>query len=328
MYKKFIFIIACLTSTGLYSKTVLIAGGAGFLGTNLTIHLLNEGHRIICIDNLLTGKESNIAQFLNNPHYTFINHDVIEPLQINEHIDWIFNLASPASPPKYQIDPIHTLKTNINGALNMLELACTHDAVILQASTSEIYGEPLEHPQKEDYWGNVNSIGIRSCYDESKRCAETAFFDYHRKYKTKIKVIRIFNTYGPYMDPEDGRVVTNFIMQALTNAPITIYGNGSQTRSFCYVDDLIEGMIAMIKSHPNITGPINLGNPGEFTMIELADLVKQFTGSKSELIFKPLPQDDPTKRKPDISRAHTLLGWYPKITLEEGLRKTIAYFQS
>lgn len=304
-------------------KKILITGGAGFLGSNLCEKLLNQGNKVICLDNLYTGKEKNIHHLLNNPNFEFIIHDVINPIDIK--VDEIYNLACPASPPFYQAQPIETTKTCVYGAINMLELAKKNNAKILQASTSEVYGEPEIHPQPENYRGNVNPIGIRSCYDEGKRAAESLFFDYHRIYNVNIKIIRIFNTYGPKMNPDDGRVVSNFIVQALNNQPITIYGDGNQTRSFCYVDDLLNGMVKLMNS--NITGPINIGNPGEFTMLELAEKIINLTNSKSQLIFKPLPGDDPTRRKPDISLAKKELNWEPTINLEEGLKRTIEYFK-
>lgn len=306
-------------------KTILIAGGAGFIGTNLTKRLLKEGNKIICIDNLHTGKHENI-QDLNNENYKFIEHDIINPLKLEEKIDEIYNLASPASPPHYQAAPLQTIKTNIYGVFNLLELAKENDAKFLQTSTSEVYGEPLEHPQKESYWGNVNPNGYRSCYDESKRCSESICMNYYREYSTKVKIVRIFNTYGPFMDPKDGRVVTNFIIQALKNEDITIYGDGSQTRSFCYVDDMVEGLIKMMATDDDFTGPVNLGNPGEFTILDFAKKVIKKTNSKSKIVNCPLPHDDPTQRKPDISLAKEKLSWEPKIMLDEGLDKTIEYY--
>ncbi len=306
-------------------KKVIVTGGAGFLGSNLCIRLVNEGHQVVAVDNLYTGRLANLAPIIDRKNFTFIEHDIINPIDLD--CNWIFNFACPASPPHYQKDPIFTTKTSVLGALNMLELARKNNARIMQASTSEIYGNPLEHPQRESYLGNVNSIGPRACYDEGKRCAESLFFDYHRTYKTDIKVIRIFNTYGPNMDPNDGRVVSNFIMQALKNEPITLYGDGTQTRSFCYVDDLIDGIMAMMISDASITGPINLGNPTEFTLLELAARLAAIMGSEQELIHQALPQDDPTRRRPDISQAALQLGWKPKIDLETGLRKSINYFK-
>ena len=303
---------------------VLVTGGAGFLGSHLCDRLLTDGHTVICIDNLQTGSEKNISHLAGRKDFTFIKHDVIEPIDLE--VDRIFNLACPASPPHYQADPVRTAKTSVFGAINMLELAKKNNARILQASTSEVYGNPLVHPQPENYLGNVNPDGIRSCYDEGKRMAETLFFDYHRQYGVDIRVIRIFNTYGPRMNPEDGRVVSNFIVQALKGEDITIYGDGNQTRSFCYVDDLIEGMVRMMNCE-GFTGPVNLGNPGEFTMLELAEQVLELTGSHSKLVFMPLPGDDPAKRKPVIDLAKEKLGWEPKTALKEGLKKTIAYFE-
>lgn len=306
-------------------KKALVTGGAGFLGSNLCGRLIRDGLFVICVDNLYTGSKANIDHLMNDPHFMFIEHDVREPLEIGA--DYIYNLACPASPPHYQKDPIMTAKTSLFGALNMLELARANNARILQSSTSEVYGEPLIHPQTEDYRGNVNPIGIRSCYDEGKRMAESLFFDYHRQYDLDIRVIRIFNTYGPYMNPEDGRVVSNFIVQALKGEDITIYGDGTQTRSFCYVDDLIEGMVRMMNSE-DFYGPVNLGNPGEFTVAELAQKVIELTGSESKLVYKDLPDDDPTKRRPDISLAKEKLGWEPEIQLDEGLQRTVEYFKS
>ena len=305
---------------------ILITGGAGFLGSHLCDALIEKGHDILCVDNFFTGNKSNISHLLTNPNFTLIRHDVTFPLYVE--VDQIYNLACPASPIHYQFDPVQTTKTSIHGAINMLGLAKRLKARILQASTSEVYGDPEIHPQTEEYWGRVNPIGIRSCYDEGKRCAETLFFDYWRQHKLEIKVMRIFNTYGPRMHPNDGRVVSNFIVQALNNKPITIYGDGSQTRSFCYVDDLITGMIKLMESHKSITGPINMGNPSEFTMIELAELVIKLTSSSSKLKFKPLPEDDPKQRQPNISLAKSKLNWSPKVSLEEGLNKTITYFKN
>ncbi len=307
------------------SKTILITGGAGFLGSHLCDLLIKQNHNLICIDNLDTGSHQNIKHLIDLENFKFINHDICLPLD-NFKVDEIYNLASPASPPHYQRDPIFTAKTNVVGAINLLDLAKRNNSKIFQASTSEVYGDPTVHPQHEAYWGNVNPIGIRSCYDESKRCAETLFFDYNRVYNLAIKVVRIFNTYGPRMDKDDGRVVSNFIVQALNNDPITIYGTGKQTRSFCYVDDLIDGFIKLMNSDINITGPVNLGNPKEFTMIELANKIIELTNSKSKLTFKELPQDDPKKRKPNIQAAKDYLDWEPKFSLDEGLVKTIEYF--
>jgi len=306
-------------------KRVLITGGAGFLGSHLCERLLAQGCEVLCLDNFFTGSKQNIVPFLDNPFFELIRHDVCVPL--NVEVDEIYNLACPASPIHYQSDPVQTTKTSIHGAINMLSLAQSQNAKILQASTSEIYGDPQVHPQHEGYWGNVNPIGPRSCYDESKRCAETLFFDYLRQFNLPIKVVRIFNTYGPRMHPQDGRVVSNFIVQALRGDSITIYGEGNQTRSFCYVDDLIEGFVRMMNSGPEFTGPVNLGNPAEFRILELAELVLKLTGSSSRLVFKPLPQDDPKQRKPDISLAEQQLQWTPKTMLEEGLDRTIHYFK-
>ena len=305
---------------------ILVTGGAGFLGSHLCDALIEKGHDILCVDNFFTGNKSNISHLLTNPNFTLIRHDVTFPLYVE--VDQIYNLACPASPIHYQFDPVQTTKTSVHGAINMLGLAKRLKARILQASTSEVYGDPEIHPQTEEYWGRVNPIGIRSCYDEGKRCAETLFFDYWRQHKLEIKVMRIFNTYGPRMHPNDGRVVSNFIVQALNNKPITIYGDGSQTRSFCYVDDLITGMIKLMESQKSITGPINMGNPSEFTMIELAELVIKLTSSRSKLKFKPLPEDDPKQRQPNISLAKSKLHWSPKVSLEEGLNKTITYFKN
>lgn len=306
-----------------HRKRILITGGAGFLGSHLSERLLNEGNEIFCLDNFFTGTKENVAHLLDNPYFEIIRHDVEFPLHLE--VDEIYNLACPASPPHYQHNPIHTNKTSVLGAINMLGLAKRQNAKIMQASTSEVYGDPHVHPQTEDYWGNVNPIGIRSCYDEGKRCAETLFFDYYREHNLKIKVARIFNTYGPNMHPNDGRVVSNFIIQALKNEDITIYGDGSQSRSFCYVDELIDGFIRLMASD-DFTGPVNLGNPVEFTIKELAEKIIEMTNSKSKLSLNPLPQDDPKQRQPDITLAKKELNWEPKIKLEEGLKKTIAYF--
>ena len=305
---------------------VLVSGGAGFLGSHLCERLLSEGNYVICMDNLFTGSKNNIEHLMRNPDFEFICHDVTEPIYVD--VDRIYNLACPASPPHYQYDPIKTAKTSVYGAINMLGLAKHCNARILQASTSEVYGDPLVHPQPESYRGNVNTIGIRSCYDEGKRMAETLFFNYHRQHDVDIKVIRIFNTYGPRMNPQDGRVVSNFIVQALKGEDITIYGDGTQTRSFCYVDDLIEGMVRMMDSRDGFTGPVNLGNPGEFTMKQLAELVLSATGSKSGIVYRELPSDDPTQRKPVIDLAMKELGWKPTIKLEDGLKRTIEYFKT
>ncbi len=306
-------------------KRILVTGGAGFLGTNLTARLLAEGNHVICIDNFLSGLREHIEGFLDNPDYELIEHDIIDPIDLE--VDEIYNLACAGSPPAYQADPIHTTKTCVHGILNMLELAKKNNAKIMQASTSEVYGDPEVHPQVETYLGNVNPNGIRSCYDEGKRCAESLIFDHQRMYGTKIKVARIFNTYGPHMDPKDGRVVSNFIVQSLQGKPLTVYGDGSQTRSFCYVDDLIEGFIRLMASE-EFTGPVNLGNPGEFTVKELAEKTLQMINPNAEVSYLPLPADDPTKRKPDITLAQQELGWDPSIVLDEGLKKTIEYFKS
>lgn len=304
--------------------SILVTGGAGFLGSHLCERLIDQGHDVVCLDNFYTGTKSNIHHLIGNPHFELIRHDVTFPLYIE--VDRIFNLACPASPIHYQHDPVQTTKTSVHGAINMLGLAKRLRCPIFQASTSEVYGDPIMHPQTEDYWGNVNPIGIRSCYDEGKRCAETLFFDYHRQHKLAIKVARIFNTYGPRMHPNDGRVVSNFVVQALRNEPLTIYGDGSQSRSFCYVNDLVEGILRLMDTGPEITGPINLGNPNEFTMLELARAVIDITGSSSELRFLPLPADDPKKRKPNIELAEKHLNWKPTMDLITGLKHTVAYF--
>lgn len=306
------------------SKRILVTGGAGFLGSHLCDRLIADGHEVICLDNFFTGKKKNIAHLMSNPNFELMRHDVVQP--IYAEIDWIFNLACPASPVHYQRDPVRTIKTNVMGALNSLGCAKQNNARVLQASTSEVYGDPKVHPQPESYRGAVNPIGIRACYDEGKRTAETLFFDYHRQHGLDIRVVRIFNTYGPRMTANDGRVVSNFIVQALTGQDITIYGDGTQTRSFCYVDDLIDGIVRMMNVE-NFTGPVNLGNPGEFTMLELAELVLKLTGSKSKIVYRPLPQDDPTQRCPVIDLAKEKLGWQPTIKLEDGLKRTIAYFK-
>jgi len=303
---------------------VLVTGGAGFLGSHLCERLLSEGHDVLCVDNFFTGRKRNIAHLMNNPYFEVLRHDVTFPLYVE--VDQIYNLACPASPVHYQHDPVQTTKTSVHGAINMLGLAKRLGARIFQASTSEVYGDPEVHPQPETYWGKVNPIGIRSCYDEGKRCAETLFFDYYRQHDLPIKVARIFNTYGPRMHPNDGRVVSNFVVQALRDEDITIYGEGEQTRSFCYVDDLIEGFVRLMNSPEDLTGPINLGNPGEFTIRELAERVIELTGSSSKLIFRPLPEDDPRQRQPDISAAKKYLDWEPSVALNEGLVRTIAYF--
>jgi UDP-glucuronate decarboxylase len=305
-------------------KRILVTGGGGFIGSHLCEKLLADGHDVLCLDNFFTGVKQNIAHLLDHPYFELMRHDVTFPLYIE--VDEIYNLACPASPVHYQFDPVQTTKTSVHGAINMLGLAKRLKARIFQASTSEVYGDPQIHPQPEAYWGNVNPIGPRSCYDEGKRCAETLFFDYHRQYGLDIKVARIFNTYGPRMHPNDGRVVSNFIMQALRNEPITLYGDGSQTRSFCYVDDLVTGILRLMDSPKGFTGPVNLGNPGEFTMIALAETILRLTGSSSPLVMKPLPVDDPRQRCPDISLARDTLGWQASTPLEDGLKKTIAYF--
>lgn len=305
-------------------KRILVTGGAGFIGSHLCARLVDEGNDVICVDNFFTGSKRNIESLLDKHHFELIRHDVTKELLVE--VDQIYNLACPASPVHYQYNPVKTMKTSVMGAINMLGLAKRVKARILQASTSEVYGNPNVHPQPEAYWGNVNPVGIRSCYDEGKRAAETLFFDYHRQNSVDIKVIRIFNTYGPNMNVNDGRVVSNFIVQALKGEDITIYGDGTQTRSFCYVDDLVDGMIRMMNSRDGFTGPVNLGNPQEFTMLELAEKVINFTHSKSKIVYQPLPQDDPTQRKPVIELAKRELGWEPRISLDEGLVKTIAYF--
>ncbi|MGO9013491.1 MAG: UDP-glucuronic acid decarboxylase family protein [Dissulfurispiraceae bacterium] len=308
------------------SKRILVTGGAGFLGSHLCEKLVNEGNEVLCADNFYTGRRANIRHLLNNPYFEVMRHDVCFPLYVE--VDEIYNLACPASPVHYQFDPVQTTKTSVHGAINMLGLAKRVKAKILQASTSEVYGDPNIHPQCETYWGNVNPVGIRSCYDEGKRCAETLFFDYYRQHKLRIKVARIFNTYGPRMYPDDGRVVSNFIIQALKGEDITVYGDGSQTRSFCYVDDLIDGLVKLMDSPDDLTGPVNLGNPVEFTILELAEKVIAMTGSRSKVVYKPLPQDDPMQRQPDITLAKKELGWHPVIQFEEGLRRTINYFET
>ena len=311
--------------TFLTAKRILVTGGAGFLGSHLCERLLKDGHDVLCVDNYFTGNKKNILHLLDNPHFELMRHDITFPLYVE--VDEIYNLACPASPIHYQYDPVQTTKTCVHGAINMLGLAKRVGAKIFQASTSEVYGDPIVHPQPESYWGHVNPTGPRSCYDEGKRCAETLFFDYYRQHNLRIKVGRIFNTYGPRMHPSDGRVVSNFIVQALQNIPITIYGDGSQTRSFCYVDNLIEGFVRLMNTDDSFLGPVNLGNPVEFTIKELAERVIKLTGSQSELVYKPLPADDPMQRKPDITLAIEKMGWEPDIQLQEGLIKTIAYFQ-
>jgi UDP-glucuronate decarboxylase len=317
--------MASNTSSQLGKKKILITGGAGFLGSHLTERLLERDDEVLVVDNFFTGSKQNLAHLLGNPNLEVMRHDVTFPLYVE--VNQIYNLACPASPVHYQHDPVQTTKTSVHGAINMLGLAKRTRARILQASTSEVYGDPEVHPQPESYWGKVNPIGIRSCYDEGKRCAETLFFDYHRQHALEIKVVRIFNTYGPRMHPNDGRVVSNFIVQALQGKDITIYGDGQQTRSFCYVDDLIEVMIRMMDAPAELIGPVNIGNPGEFTMLELAESIMKLSGSKSKLVFEPLPADDPKQRQPDITLAKAQLGWQPKVALEDGLKETIAYFR-
>lgn len=308
-------------------KTILITGGSGFIGSHLSETLLGQGNRIICVDNFLTSSKKNVEHLLDNENFVLVEHDIIDVLDIDEHIDQIYNLACPASPIHYQKDAIKTIQTNTMGMIHILELAKKHGATVLQASTSEVYGDPEVHPQPEEYRGNVNTIGPRACYDEGKRCAETLCFDYHRSHGVDIKVVRIFNTYGPRMAEDDGRVVSNFILQALNNQNITIYGDGAQTRSFCFVNDLVRGLVAMMNSDKDVTGPINLGNPREFTIKELAEKVITLTDSQSTLIFEDLPEDDPKKRKPDVTKAKNILDWEPRIILDEGLKKTITYFK-
>ena len=308
------------------TKKILVTGGAGFLGSHLCERLLAQGHEVLCVDNFFTGTRRNIAHLVDDRSFELLRHDITMPLYIE--VDEIYNLACPASPIHYQFDPVQTTKTSVHGAINVLGLAKRVKARVLQASTSEVYGDPEIHPQQESYWGRVNPIGFRACYDEGKRCAETLFFDYHRQHRLEIKVVRIFNTYGPRMHPNDGRVVSNFIVQALKGEDITIYGDGSQTRAFCYVDDLVEAILRMMATDPKLTGPVNIGNPGEFSMRELADLVIELTGTKSKIVSRPLPPDDPKQRRPDISLAKEVLGWEPRIALREGLRKTIDYFDA
>jgi UDP-glucuronate decarboxylase len=307
------------------NKRILVTGGAGFLGSHLCERLIAQGHDVLCVDNFYTGTKKNVAHLMDNPRFELMRHDITFPLYVE--VDEIYNLACPASPIHYQYDPVQTTKTSVHGAINVLGLAKRVKAKILQASTSEVYGDPKIHPQTEDYWGHVNPIGIRSCYDEGKRCAETLFFDYHRQHKLRIKVARIFNTYGPRMHPNDGRVVSNFIVQALKGNPITLYGTGSQTRSFCYVDDLVEGLIRLMNSPDDFTGPVNIGNTNEFTILELAQKVVALTGAKSQIVHNPLPSDDPTQRQPDISLARAHLQWQATTALDAGLQRTIAYFR-
>lgn len=306
-------------------KSILVTGGAGFIGSHLCDCLIKDGHTVICLDNYFTGNKTNISHLMDNPCFELMRHDITQPIFLE--VDEIYNLACPASPVHYQYNPVKTIKTSVMGAINMLGLAKRVKAKILQASTSEVYGDPEVHPQPEEYWGNVNPIGIRSCYDEGKRCAETLCFDYHRQNNVKIKIARIFNTYGPNMHPNDGRVVSNFVVQALWGQDITVYGDGSQTRSFCYVDDMVEGLIGLMNSPDDLTGPVNLGNPAEFTILELAEKVVDMTNSTSRIVFKPLPQDDPAQRQPDITLAKKRLGWNPGVTLEEGLLLTVGYFK-
>jgi UDP-glucuronate decarboxylase len=307
------------------TKRILITGGGGFLGSHLCDRMVEQGHDVLCLDNFFSGTKRNIIHLINRPNFEVIRHDLVHPIFLE--VDEIYNLACPASPIHYQHNPVKTVKTNVMGAINMLGLAKRVGAKVLQASTSEIYGDPTVHPQKEDYWGNVNPIGLRSCYDEGKRCAETLFFDYHRQNGINIRVVRIFNTYGPRMHPNDGRVISNFIVQALKNQEITVYGDGLQTRSFCYIDDLIDGIILMMNRPDDFIGPVNLGNPTEFSILELAEMVIELTGNRSEIVFKPLPKDDPVRRRPDITLAKERLDWEPKVPLAEGLKKTIAYFR-
>ena len=312
------------TASSIVARRILVTGGAGFLGSHLCDLLVEAGHEVLCVDNYFTGRRANIAHLLDRSNFELMRHDVTFPLYVE--VDEIYNLACPASPIHYQFDPVQTTKTSVHGAINVLGLAKRTRAKIFQASTSEVYGDPSVHPQTEDYWGNVNPIGLRSCYDEGKRCAETLFFDYHRQHNVRIKVARIFNTYGPRMHPQDGRVVSNFIVQALKGEDITIFGDGQQTRSFCFYSDLIRGFLALMDSPDEVTGPVNLGNPGEFSMLELAEAVLELTGSRSKLVFMPLPQDDPRQRRPDITQAQDKLGWSPQVPLREGLTETIAYF--
>ena len=312
--------------THFLGRRILVTGGAGFLGSHLCAKLIAAGHEVLCVDNFYTGRRTNLAALLQHPALEVMRHDICFPLYVE--VDEIYNLACPASPVHYQFDPVQTTKTSVHGSINMLGLAKRVKAKILQASTSEVYGDPQVHPQPETYWGHVNPVGLRSCYDEGKRCAETLFFDYYRQHRVKIKVARIFNTYGPHMHPQDGRVISNFIVQALQGEDLTVYGNGEQTRSFCYVDDLIDGLIALMQSPDEVVGPVNIGNPGEYTVLELAEMVLKLTGGRSKIVFKPLPQDDPTQRQPDITVARSTLGWEPKVPLQEGLERTIAYFRT
>ena len=314
------------TTVAKYSvKRVLVTGGAGFVGSSLCERLLERGHEVLCVDNLFTGTRSNIARLLDNPRFEFLRHDITFPLYVE--VDEIFNLACPASPIHYQFDPVQTTKTSVIGAINMLGLAKRLKAKILQASTSEVYGDPQVHPQSEDYWGHVNPLGPRACYDEGKRCAETLFFDYHRQHGINIKVARIFNTYGPRMHPQDGRVVSNFIVQSLAGRDLTVYGQGRQTRSFCFVDELVDGLIRLMDTPDEVTGPVNLGNPGEFTILELAEKIINVTNSRSGIVYRPLPENDPVQRRPDISLARSLLDWMPRIGLDDGLQRTVPYFE-
>ena len=310
----------------LLSRRILVTGGAGFLGSHLCAKLIAAGHEVLCVDNFYTGRRANLMPLLQHPAFEVMRHDICLPLYVE--VDEIYNLACPASPVHYQFDPVQTTKTSVHGSINMLGLAKRVRAKILQASTSEVYGDPQVHPQPESYWGHVNPIGLRSCYDEGKRCAETLFFDYYRQHRLRIKVARIFNTYGPHMHPQDGRVISNFIVQALQWHNLTVYGDGRQTRSFCYVDDLIDGLIALMQSPDDCIGPVNLGNPGEYTILEVAEMVLKLTGTRSKIVFKSLPQDDPTQRQPDITLAKRALGWEPKVPLEEGLQRTVAYFKT
>jgi UDP-glucuronate decarboxylase len=312
--------------THFLGRRILVTGGAGFLGSHLCAKLIAAGHEVLCVDNFYTGRRTNLAALLSHPALEVMRHDICFPLYVE--VDEIYNLACPASPIHYQFDPVQTTKTSVHGSINMLGLAKRVKAKILQASTSEVYGDPQVHPQPETYWGHVNPVGLRSCYDEGKRCAETLFFDYYRQHQVKIKVARIFNTYGPHMHPQDGRVISNFIVQALRGDDLTVYGNGEQTRSFCYVDDLIDGLIALMQSPDGVVGPVNLGNPDEYTVLELAEMILQLIGGRSKIVFKPLPQDDPTQRQPDITVARSTLGWEPKVPLQEGLERTIRYFRT